>query len=79
MTTVQTMRTLLEAVHKDEYESLQTLHMTSYENRMSLLAQSFLSSPLSYLYDFSNSEEPVAITGTGLLLKGLPGVFRLRQ
>lgn len=71
------IKNLIEGVRRDEQESLATLHLTSYENRMSKLAQSFLNSPLSFRYNFSNSTDPVAQTGTGLMLKGLPGVYEM--
>jgi glycine/serine hydroxymethyltransferase len=76
---LNTVQNLIEEVKEDETESLQTLHLTSYENRMSKLAESFLASPLSYRYNFSSNADSVLVTGSGLMLKGLPGVYELEE
>lgn len=77
MSNLQKIQNLITGIRRDEQESLDTLHLTSYENRMSRLAESFMNSPLSYRYNFSSNTDPVAQTGTGLMLKGLPGVYEL--
>lgn len=73
------IKDLVNKVHNDEQDSLQALHLTAYENRMSRLAESFLSSPLSYRYTFGDNEDSVITTKTGLMLKGLPGVVALSK
>lgn len=74
---IQTIFSLVENVRIDEKKSLETLHLTSNENRMSKLAQSFLNSPLSFRYLFGSVAEDIIETSTGLMLKGMPGVVAL--
>ena len=76
-TFIKTLKNLIQDVRQDEQRSRETLHLTSYENRMSKLAESFLNSPLSYRYNFNSDASDVVKTGTGLMLMGLPGVYEL--
>lgn len=68
------IKALVDDIRKDEEESINTLHLTSNENRTSKLAQSFFSSPLSFRYIFGSNPSDIIETATGLMLKGMPGV-----
>ncbi len=77
MQTRSDIKKLILKVQLDEIESEDCLHLTSYENRMSRLAQSFLDSSLSFRYSFGEDPLDVIETKTGLMLKGLPGVIEM--
>ena len=78
-----TMKNLIDKVRKDEKESLNTLHLTAYENRLSKLAQSFLKSTLSHRYHLGTIEEhqcqKIVTKGGRFMYKGLPGVYAMEK
>lgn len=75
---------LIEGVRVDEGDSLETLHLTAYENVLSKLALSFLDSVLSFRYRLKTSEEYhnkkiVFKEGGTFMFKGMPGVSALEE
>jgi glycine hydroxymethyltransferase len=77
-----TLKQLLANLKSEELRSSNTLHLTAYENRLSKLAQSFLSSNLSFrqlegTLD-EHSAEAVILHGSFVLM-GLPAVFELEK
>lgn len=84
MSKTTSIKNLITNVRRDEEESINTLHLTAYENKMSRIAQSFLDSPLSYRYRLRTLEEyngkSVAVKEGGtFMFKGMPGVFQLEE
>lgn len=78
----QDTRKLIEGLRNDEASSISTIHLTAYENLMSKLAQSFMSSPLGLRYHLGTSHDRVkgAVAEIkGLVFKGLPGLYDLEE
>src|SRR5258706_6720195 len=74
---IQNIQSLIKNIRENEKDSLETLHITSNENRLSKLAESFLNFPLSFRYMFGSEPTGIIETATGLMLKGMPGVIDL--
>ncbi|MER2520137.1 MAG: hypothetical protein ABTQ34_05550 [Bdellovibrionales bacterium] len=76
------LKRLLAGIRQEEKRSDDTLHLTAYENRLSKLAQSALSSNLSFRQHEGTLEEhdatEVLIHGSFMLM-GLPGVYALER
>lgn len=79
---VQSIDRAIEALAAEEERSERFLHLTAYENRMSRLAHSFLSSNLSFRQHEGTLEEhtgeDVVVHGSFMFM-GLPGVYGLEE
>lgn len=75
------IKTLIEGLKNDEFESSSTLHLTANENRLSRVAESFLNSPLSYRYLLGSLDirrgKKIVNTGGCFMFKGMPGLAEL--
>jgi len=73
---------LLDGLRCEEQRSDDTLHLTANENRLSKLAQSFLSSNLSFRQHEGTLDEHISeavlLHGTFMFM-GLPGVYALEH
>jgi glycine/serine hydroxymethyltransferase len=78
------IHSLVNGVRKDEKEFLNSISLTAYENRMSKLCQSFLSTDLCHRYhlgamkDRRQENQNVVVSGD-LMFQGLPGIYALEK
>lgn len=74
------IKSMINKIKQEENESINTLHMTANENRLSKTAEYFLGSPLSYRYLLGDhivrKDEEVVNTGS-FMFKGMPAVTEL--